>query len=884
MTSRWIAPDGVTVTEAAIRAQELDTRMQVQQRLIDTSRPGRRTGGVVTIGTPTSRFNVSACRAYNARGDMIIHEGSSNVALADYSTGAVNYVVVCYRESAGTPEAHESSGTSENVLATRSSELKVITQTEYDAMSASEDSGDLEINLQEADVALDAQDRLVILAVILGKGYSGGSPVGYISGDFTNGNIVQQAALPSVKTAAQPATPNITGVNLAAITDNHNLGEGTLTFNFVSSSDMRLSWAAPDADGLPETAGAEQAIDLTADVDTIELPSSTTSFVLTVEVVPTLLPITDQTDTITIAELYEDDGPIFSASDALHRSKLGSYVPTQDNSHGEGFSDFAQQIAVLPQTTIIGSDFLDTEARALLARITTPGSTEGTVDRTHLWHIPNGEYDIRCYKARGGSGDALEIVTNARWDGTQWVRDNTGAGFLSSRLAFSSTGVSQDTYTGTSPFANSAWTQSWASDAFNISNQSMLRLGEGFLLAANLTSPRLKARSSGTTRTFIADISSTSASQAGTRLYAYGGGFEITMNALWDGTANWSKDADSLEALKFVIEPTGVKIHHRSTASGTWTESTWALAGFDYDASASELTLRGRFTAGERVEGGAQNTSAYSTPRFYSSVTVTTDTRHLIQQTLTSAGYSWRKYIVDYAGVAPFFGTEETINAFWNGTEWDSDIASHPSTLIRQTDDQTIHYRKAATSGTWADGAWTASDWSLGQNTALSLFRAGIAITSSAPDPIAAGNYYRNSFPRAWGRVRHDSSSSSMSKLNNLDAGVGISALAYDATDFGDGALNSLLVTLDFSFSSVNGFIVIPGRFEPKDGNASNQIAVTGGTDWHLVVRHTATNQFRLLAFAGTQQKAFNDNATGLAGDAAWKHYVTNFVVFGNGA
>lgn len=80
-------------------------------------------------------------------------------------------------------------------------------------------------------------------------------------------------------------------------------------------------------------------------------------------------------------------------------------------------------------------------------------TTVGPSTRKLLWDIEGGTYNIRLYS----TSRTIEITLNARWDGSQWVKDSTA--WISAKLELNNFEFRVRTdNSGTSPFADSAWT------------------------------------------------------------------------------------------------------------------------------------------------------------------------------------------------------------------------------------------------------------------------------------------------------------------------------------------------------------------------------------------------------------------------------------------
>lgn len=715
---RSLYPDGVTVGAVQLQNTETSKAFHIQRRFADTTRAGRASGLSVVIGTPTSRFTIGAGYGYTPRGDYVESPGTVNLALADYTSGVENLIVLVYRENLDQAEAHEDGGATRNTIASRSSELKVVTRDEYNGMPASAD-GDFATNLNVADLTTDAQDRLVIVASVLGKGFSGVTPIGYLVGDFTNGNITQQPLFPVILSAALPSAPTITGMNIKAISANTFVGQGILQLNGASGA-YRLSWASPKSDGTSVAPDGTHGVTFgnSATIQTFTIltdphtPTDATAdaSTITVEVLTDLMPAsgTPFDDDVTVAHYYDDTGAAFSARDELHRSKLGSYVPTPKDAHGMGFPDFDQQMAVIPQPLVVGTGVLASNVQALESRISTPRSTVGGVARTLMWQMTGGTYVIRFYK---NAFDEMEVVTNARFDGTNWVKDTTAAGTLATKLTLWSNGMFESVYDqATSPFSDSGWKQTWASDAFDIPGNGLMRLGEGFMGSATDTvNPRIKTRYNTASRTAIwASTDFAGGSLSGLRIYASEGLLELVVNGIWNGTV-WAKDNTSALSLRISLDDSAdISTNYRIAGGGTWADNAWTdspNSNILAAAATGELVLAGSLEAGRQVISGVLASGNDLLARFSGTIDPSGPAkRFLISEIATPGGVFWRKYLTFPTG-SPYAHTEETLNCLWTGTQWSYDSVPFGSaTLWRYGFPYTfVATKNASGSSPWAD-------------------------------------------------------------------------------------------------------------------------------------------------------------------------------------
>lgn len=599
-------PDGVEVHQSALANIGDQAAFHIQRRLADSMRAGRVSGLDLSINaSPSKRFNLTAGWGYTARGDFVeITTPVQNFALADYTLNVKNYVVLCYREVPSKPEAHESGGITQNTILTRSSELKVITQAEYDALPASSDIN-FATDLKTADLTTDAKNRMIVIAVVTGNGgvnYTGtaASASAAATGDFLNGNIVQQQLI-SVQLTAEVSSPaNIPGVNIKRISANTRVGSGKLQLN-GSPAEWRLSWSSPDSSGVSEnpsgnagqlfTASSTPLVfTIASETTTPNSSSNETATSITVEVMTDFFPSsgTPFVDTVTISRLYDDTASVFSATDALHRSKQGSYIARQSDPHGTGYPDLAQPVSIIPKPLVVGTELMSTEAQALQARITTNRSSANDTERTLIWQSSGGSNGtIRVY-AMTVAG--YELTLNAQWNGGIWLKD---AGAYSYLYRFDG-GLTE--YQHTSSTVSATWGDAAWSNSTTL-NKGTLTLGSDLIGGSNQQGdvnknlvPRITAnRTDGTAynrRTLLLDSPVNGANVETSRplciWLASGPGtpeggscIEFTFNAKWNGYDHWVLTSSGSYAFRVAISSDGLTVAY---STFTEPESYWSDA------------------------------------------------------------------------------------------------------------------------------------------------------------------------------------------------------------------------------------------------------------------------------------------------------------------
>lgn len=711
--SRSRFSDGVKVDQQALGGSEDFTRFEIQRRFSDTIRPGRAFGGALAIAATAYRFNIGAARGYTERGDFVEFDGQSNVGLVDYTLDVKNFVCLAYREVPAAQEAHELDGTTQSTQILHSVELKVFTEDEYNALSASS-GDDFEDNLKNADLTTDARDRLVVLAVVAGKGFTGGTPNSYVAGDFDNGTINQQDFPTTLITASLPTAPTITGVNIKSLSEETNPGTGELWLHGGPGA-WRLSWGSPDANGDPNSVTG---------VDGIVFADSSSSQEITIPsdvgdgstiVVEAFTPLFAQsglplTDSITVKTFYEDDGQTFTAVDKLHRAKTGSYVPTEVNPHGLGVENFVQQVTKIPKSTSFGEDLIDNDTKRLLPRMLTPLFAAALGQRTQLWKVASDVgSNIRFYSVQplGTSDGHLEIVVNAEYDGTQWVKDS---GSLSvTKYVIKSSGVTAYLYSeATTPFAEASFKESWTSGNGGNEDIGAVKLGAGFLTGTDPHKPRLHTNYLGTLETVKVLgwlIESGGPSSASLRVYHHVKGFELTANAKWNGTS-YVKDVTANPSYRFTFGSDGFKLEQHTTVVASFTS---------WDSPAGlTVTPTGALTSGGTIQGASRltNSGAFEnlTSSFKRSAPFSTSLgqRWLVMEGLDSAGVGigMRQYAYMDVATARW---EFAVNCYWDGSNWHSDTSAREAVIFRlgHVTGEFYYQTKDPTAAPWGDANWT---------------------------------------------------------------------------------------------------------------------------------------------------------------------------------
>lgn len=137
-------------------------------------------------------------------------------------------------------------------------------------------------------------------------------------------------------------------------------------------------------------------------------------------------------------------------------------------------------------------------------------------------------------------------------------------------------------------------------------------------------------------------------------------------------------------------------------------------------------------------------------------------TRILVAEWMINGTVKGRRY-ADNSGT--YTGMLETVNAFWNGTGWETDFNAESSLSHFQTVQQAYFGHAATAPATpWLDAAWGRvtpgmADVKLeltGDVTAARALRAGFAVSGTAPNAaIAIGEVYKDTAPVGWGVIKY---------------------------------------------------------------------------------------------------------------------------------
>lgn len=559
MTDRSTFPDGVPVHDVDLQNESTQVSTQLRRRLMDHAQPGLVSGGVISLnGTTPSRIDVTALVAYAPGGEMIEIGAQTSLAMADYTLGAVNYVVAVYTETQGTPQAHQTDGTTRNTRASRSGRLVVMSQAQYSAMPAT-----------STDLGVNAVDRAAPIGIVLANGFTGATPNSLIAGD-----VIQDTAWSSFVYPNYPSPTTLTGINIASIDQATVAGTGSLAFTAAGTT---ATWTAPGG-----TAGV--AVNIGAGGQ-FTLTSGTIARTVTINVIAELLPLVNATVSIVINIGYTPSfGPRFSLRDMAHRSTVGSVAPTYTNPHGQVPADWGAQAVDIPMQVRFGDNYLGSDLHASYPR-TTARMRSGVRTLFSQYQI-NRTNNIwaRVYANPVVDGE-MWTTFNARWNQatTQWVPDYASA---NSYAFISGPGHMQMRFATTAgaAFAEANWLTNtdWGTTGY------AQQLGSGMLTgSSDSIVPRLSVpfRPSGQEKTTVLQsTSSASATVGAVNIYRSSSGensatyvTQICCNASFNNsTVQWHQVDSSTQSTMLEISADGnVRSYLKAGGSADWAVNGW---------------------------------------------------------------------------------------------------------------------------------------------------------------------------------------------------------------------------------------------------------------------------------------------------------------------
>ena len=557
-------PEGVEARATDFDNSNTQTAFHVKQRLTDVAAPGVAFGLAVTINNADAEnLDIEAGWGYTPRGDFVqLLAAQEGVALTvsgggSYVNGTENLICLVYGESSGQQRAHETSG---NAVATRtatSTRVRVFTQAEYDALAASEDD----------DLTIDAQDRVLIIGNILGAGLVGSDPNDL---DYTDLSVPTRDST----TLLYPTwtQTQVSGLTITQLADGTAAGSGKIKVIVVDDSplDADVYYFAPG-----DAYGAAVAIEgggtffvYSADTDLYAVVAVTTDFL------PKIAGTYE--DLITFAQFYADEEvPRLSARDNKHRTAKGGTLATPTNPHGV-LPGEAAPIGKFGQGIVLGESLLGSEALALVPRQVVDRSSSG--EMTALYESGAGSRTFRIYRT---TGDEVKWTINARYDGTQWNKDQTGV--MASMMHF---GASSNTLytvaTGTDTWAEAAWVEGFALLGGTTAGSGRT----GYQLIVDPPTPGsshatgggfIRPTYSGTEERWQVSAHVDDATGVGVRTFARNDGtgrYEIAVNCSWDGS-NWNRDIAD-DAMLYAFTGAGFAgQYYDASADAQWDDGDW---------------------------------------------------------------------------------------------------------------------------------------------------------------------------------------------------------------------------------------------------------------------------------------------------------------------
>lgn len=605
--NRPLVPDGVIVGQSELRTLTDAIADEVLRRLGELT--GRRqpgpgntatgllAGGItsgfaVVVGTTTTRVTINVGTGYAPNGAYFdVTAAQPNLALADPTLNADNYVGLMYREVEDQAGAHETSGTAQYRRAQRSFEAMVVTPDTYDAWV-----------LSSTDLAVNARDRFLILFDVLGLGTgialgaAGAAPLGNAPPTF--GRLL---------TANQPV--NITGVEIVAIdpatVDTPASPTGQLRLNVAAP--QTISWASPGGGTHPAgtAVGALEGALLV-------LTSAVTSRTLTVRVFPSLLPTSGAdplNETITVAGLlnYEPTARRLTTVDEAHRHVAGGYVPSNANAHGLSPLEVIAAVLGVPQTIRLGTGLGSLLAQAAVPRL--QGQTWATGDRILVYDQPLRDTTIHVRVFAGRSVAAvsqLEITTNANYLSTGNWRKDDGA-VTAVRLTIDSSDLRLQYKTGAGDWPELSWTnRAYFTYALNrLTLEGQLVPGNGLLGSDTdaLTARTLVDYSTAfSDRVLLAEYDRAIGYRIRIYLNDATDAIETTWNARWQQSdIKWYRDVAGSSARVATTAGSEQRLYYPAGDPDGWLELAWyskatfPLAAGDHEINNGDLVLNAAY-------------------------------------------------------------------------------------------------------------------------------------------------------------------------------------------------------------------------------------------------------------------------------------------------
>lgn len=362
-------PTQVEVRRGDLTYTESSKIEQVLRRTVDLSQPGIISGLTVQASAGSNtRVDLLAGYGYVPKGELIeLRTTLSSQPVGTLIVGVPVLVGLMYREVEGKAGASETDGVARPRRISRSSEFKVFTAAQWDALPESFDT----------DLSVDARDRFLICGIV---------ELPVVSTDPLI--ITLPPTFNIIKTIPQPS--NITGAVITSLSQDTK-NSNPFPFSGVPDpaqiifepSTQRIAYAAPfDAVNLAQAApfsGAGVGVPVTLTTSgSVTLTSANGLDTLTLTVDLQLLPSTTVgasiSDNLEVTALYAKVADRGSSKDELHRHMLGGQIPNEENPHGVRFSDIATLVEEIIGTLKLGTRYVSTLAQAEVPKLVFPAN------------------------------------------------------------------------------------------------------------------------------------------------------------------------------------------------------------------------------------------------------------------------------------------------------------------------------------------------------------------------------------------------------------------------------------------------------------------------------------------------------------------------------
>lgn len=312
---RTIYSDGVLVDNTMLNRTELTKATEILRGRLDWTSRGVYSGGRVSVAAADdTRVDIAAFSGFVPTGDYVECTGNlASIQLSSSTSGVTNYVCAFYTETQDFLQPHETDGHVYPTRAKGSYRVHVYTQAEFEALPVTNPT-----------LAVDAQDRALVLAHVVANGVSTSLTSASITGPTVYSNILYST--PRVLTT-------ISGIEVISVSSGTSTGSGSMAFTYAASV-YTLQWTPHGG-----TAGA--AVDISTDGDYYIYDGGATEYVEVKVVVSQLPVLASLSESVNITNMYYQSIPRQTAEDSLHRNLVGSGVPRPTNPHGLSMDDLS---------------------------------------------------------------------------------------------------------------------------------------------------------------------------------------------------------------------------------------------------------------------------------------------------------------------------------------------------------------------------------------------------------------------------------------------------------------------------------------------------------------------------------------------------------------